>query len=182
MVKEFLGHWLYANLSDPNAPEGWRVAEAIVSTEVGEKIRIRPLGPVSQCGRVVTATNVDDMFLFPVLETNETGRHVIMDNRDRMFTRAIHPSEVDLRKYIANGDEYLYFDITSQAEKEFDTILHQDCLRQQDEAQKAHFFEQGLPGYQPFLLQDGVFPMRLGETNCRYQYVLRVVHPVSTPR
>ncbi len=125
-------------------------------------------------------TNVDEMFLFPVLETNEQG-DVVVDNRDQMFTRTIHPSEVDLRKYIANRDEYLYFDITSQAEKEFDTILHQDCLCRQDEAWKAHFFKQGLPGYQPFLLQDGVFSMRSRETNYRYQCVLRVVHPVSTP-
>ena len=87
------------------------------------------------------------------METDEQG-DIIMNKRDRMFTRAIHPSEVDLRRYIANRDEYLYFDITSQAEKEFDTILHQDCLLRQDEARKAHFFEQGLPGYQPFLLQD----------------------------
>ena len=94
VVKEFLGHRLYANLSDPDAPQGQRVAEAIVSTEVGEKIRIRPLGPVSQCGRVVTATNVDVMFLFPVMETDEQG-DTIMDNRNRTFNRAIHPSEVD---------------------------------------------------------------------------------------
>ena len=83
-----------------------------------------------------------------------------MDNRDRVFERLIHPSEVDLRKYVANRDEYLYFDITSQAERDFDTILHQDCLHRQDEARKAHFFEQELPGYQPFLLQDGVFSKR----------------------
>ena len=50
MVKEFFGHRLYANLSDPNAPQGQRVAEAIIRTEVGEKIRIRPFGPVSHCG------------------------------------------------------------------------------------------------------------------------------------
>ena len=84
--------------------------------------------------------------------------------------------------YIANREEYLYFDITSQAEKEFDAILHQDCLHRQDEARKAHFFEQGLPGYQPFLLQDGVFSTRSGETNYRYQCIPRVVHPVSTSR
>ena len=76
----------------------------------------------------------------------------------------------------------MYFDITSQAEREFDAILHQDCLHRQDEARKAHFFEQGLPGYQPFLLQDGVFSTRSGETNYRYQCVPRVVHPVSTSR
>ena len=127
VVKEVLGHRLHANLSDPATPEGQRVAEAIVSTEVGEKIQIRPLDSVSQCGRVVMATNVDEMFLFPILETNKQGDAVV-DNRDQAFTRTIHPSEVDLRKYIANRDEYLYFEITSQAEKEFDTILHQDCL------------------------------------------------------
>ena len=181
VVKEFLGQRLYANLSDPATPEGQRVAEAIISTEAGEKIWIRPLDSVSQSGRVVMATNVDEMFLFPILETNEQGDAVV-DNRDQVFTRTIHPSEVDLCRYIANRDEYLYFDITSQAEKEFDTILHQDCLRRQGEVRKAHFFEQGLPGYQPFLLQDGVFSTRWGETNYRYQCVLRVVHPVSTPR
>ena len=99
-----------------------------------------------------------------------------------MFDRPIHPSEVDLRKYIANRDEYLHFDITSQAEKEFDTILHQDCLRRQDEAWKAHFFEQGLPGYQPFLFQDGVFSTQSGETNYRYQCMARIVHPISASR
>ena len=129
----------------------------------------------------MAATNVDDMFLFPIMETNEQG-DIIVDNRDRVFTRTIHPSDVDLRKYIANHDEYLYFDITSQAEKEFDTILHQDCLCRQDKACKAHFFEQGLPGYQPFLLQDGVFSMPSGETNYRYECMARVVHPVSTSR
>ena len=69
----------------------------------------------------------------------------VLDNRDQVFTRDVHTSEVDLRKYIANRDEYLYYDITSQAEKEFDTIIHQDCLRRQDEARKAHFLEQGFP-------------------------------------
>ena len=94
------------------------------------------------------------MFLFPVLETDDKGR-MLTDNREQVFTRKIHPSEVDIRKYITNRDEYLYYDITSQAEQKFDTILHEDCLRRQDEARKAHFFEHGLPGYQPFLLQDG---------------------------
>ena len=76
----------------------------------------------------------------------------------------------------------MYYDITSQAEREFDTILHQDCLRRQDEARKAHFLEHGLPGYQPFLLQDGAFSMRSGETNYRYQCMSRTVHPVSASR
>ena len=92
----------------------------------------------------MTATNIEDMFLFPILETDDKG-HVLTDNRGQVFTRKIHPSEVDLRKYIANRDEYLYYDITSQAERAFDTILHQDCLRRQDQARKAHFFEHGLP-------------------------------------
>ena len=144
VVKEFLGHPLYAKLSDLNAPQGQHVAEAIISSEVREKIQIRPLGPISQCGRMVTATKVEHMFLFPVMETDEQG-DIIVDNRDRAFTRTIHLSEVDLRKYIANHHEYLYFDITSQAEKEIDTILHQDCLRRQDEARKAHFFGAGPP-------------------------------------
>ena len=104
------------------------------------------MGPISQCGQVLTATNIEDMFLFPITETNKQG-NIVVYNQDRVFTCTIHPSEVDLRKYIANCDEYLCSDITSQAEKEFDTILHQDCLRRQDEARKAHFFEQGLPGY-----------------------------------
>ena len=96
--------------------------KAIVSAEAEEKIRIQPTGPVSQCGRVVTATNIEDMFLFPILEADDKGR-VLVDHREQVFTRKIHPSEVDLRKYIANLDEYLYYDITSQAEREFDTIL-----------------------------------------------------------
>ena len=62
------------------------------------------------------------------------------------------------------------------------SFLHQDCLRQQDEARKAHFLEQGLPGYQPFLLQDGIFSTRSGETNYRYQCLIRRVHPVSAAR
>ena len=111
--KEFLGHRLHANVSSPDGSLDSHQAEAIVSSEVGEKIRIRPTGPLSQCGQVVTATNIEDMFLFPILETNEQGR-VLADNRGQVFTWKIHPSEVDLRKYIANRDEYLYFDITSQ--------------------------------------------------------------------
>ena len=180
LVKEFLGHQLHANVSDPDTLQDTHQAEAIISTEGGEKIRIRPLGPTSQCGRVVTATNIEDMFLLPITETDEQG-DIILNNRDRVFTQEIHPSKVDLRKYIANRDEYLYYNITSQAEKEFDTILHQDCLRRQDEARKAHFLEQGFPGYQPFLLQDGIFSTRSGETNYRYQF-LTPVHPVSATR
>ena len=115
IVKEFLGHHLHANVSSPDGLPDSHRAEAIVSSEVGEKICIWPTRPLSQCGRVVTATNIEDMFLFPILETDKKGR-VIADNRGQVFTRKIHPSEVDLRKYIANRDEYLYFDITSQAE------------------------------------------------------------------
>ena len=121
------------------------------------------------------ATNIEDMFLFPVMETDQRG-DILVDNRDSVFTQVIHPSEVDLRKYIANQDKYLYYDISSQAEKEFDTILYQDCLRQQDEAQKAHFFEQGLPRYQPFLLQDKIFSTHSRKTNYRYQCTARIVH------
>ena len=110
------------------------------------------------------------------METDEHG-DIIADNRDHVFTWVIHPSEVDLRKCIANRDEYLHYDITSQAEKEFNTILHQDCLCQQDEAREAHFFEQGLPGYQPFLLHDGIFSTHSGETNYCHQCSARIVHP-----
>ena len=181
VVKEFLGHRLHANVSQSGDSYDSHHAEAIVSAEAEEKIRIQPTGPVSQCGRVVTSTNIEDMFLFPILETDDKGR-VLTDNRDQIFERRIHPGEVDLRKYIANRDEYLYYDITSQAEREFDAILHHDCLRRQDEARKAHFFEHGLPGYQPFLLQDGAFSTRSGETNYRYQCLPRTVHPVSASR
>ena len=123
VVKEFLSHHLHANVSNPGDSPDSHQAEAIISAEVEEKIRIRPAGLLSQCGRVVTATNIEDMFLFPILETDDRGR-VLTDNRGQAFTRKIHPSEVDVRKYIANRDEYLYYDITSQAEREFDTILH----------------------------------------------------------
>ena len=181
VVREFQGHRLYANLSDPDTIHGQRQGEAVVSSGTEEKIRIRPMGSSSQCGRVVINTNVEEMYLFPLTEVKGQG-DLLVDNRNHAFTRPIHPSEVDLRKYIANRDEYLYFDITSQAEKEFDAILHQDCLHRQEEARKAHFFEQGLPGYQPFLLRDGVSSTRSGETNYRYQCVPRVVHPVSASR
>ena len=59
------------------------------------------------------------------MEVDEQG-NIVLDNWDRIFTQEIHPSEVDLRKYITNCDEYLCYDTTSQAEKEFNTILHQD--------------------------------------------------------
>ena len=121
LLKEFLGQRLHANVPDASLDQ--QPAEAIVSSKGGEKIRIRPLGPTIQCGRVVTATNIEDMFLLPIMETDDLG-NILLDNRDRVFTREIHPSKVDLRKYIANCDEYLYYDITTQAEREFDTILH----------------------------------------------------------
>ena len=114
VVKEFLGHRLHANVSHSGDSSDSHQAEAIVSAEVEEKIRIQPTGPVSQCGRVVTSTNIEDMFLFPILETDDKGR-VLTDNREQVFERRIHPGEVDLRKYIANRDEYLYYDITSKA-------------------------------------------------------------------
>ena len=50
LVKQFLGHQFHANVSDTNGPQDQHQAEAIISTEVGEKIRIRPTGPTSQCG------------------------------------------------------------------------------------------------------------------------------------
>ena len=53
------------------APRNSHHAKAIVSSEVGENIRIRPTRPMSQCGRVVTATNIEDLFLFPILETDK---------------------------------------------------------------------------------------------------------------
>ena len=86
VVKEFLGHRLYANISNPDVPQSPHQAEAIVSFEAGEKIRNWPTGPMSQCGRVVTATNMEDMFLFPVVEVDERGT-ITVDNRDRVFTQ-----------------------------------------------------------------------------------------------
>ena len=58
LVREFLGHRLHANVSDPGFPQDPQRAEAVVSAEGHEKIRLRPMGPSSRCGRVVTATNV----------------------------------------------------------------------------------------------------------------------------
>ena len=179
VVKKFTGRRLVANTSITLSPDDSLQVQAIVSTDGVEKIRLRDEGPSSQCHRVVIQTNLKDVYLYPLLETNQDGR-VLQDNRDSLFERKIHPSEVDLEKYIANRDDFLYHDLTVQAEKEFDAILHQDCLRRQDEARKAHFFEQGMPGYQPFLLQDGTFSTRSGEANYRYRCRPRTVHPVST--
>ena len=47
LLKEFLGQRLHANVSDPDAPLDQQPAEAIVSSEGDENIRIRPLGPTS---------------------------------------------------------------------------------------------------------------------------------------
>ena len=84
VVKEFLGHRLHANVSHSGDSSDSHHAEAIVSAEVEEKIRIQPTCPVSQCGRVVTSTNIEDMFLFPILETDDQGR-VLTDNRGQVF-------------------------------------------------------------------------------------------------
>ena len=67
------------------------------------------------------------MFLFPTVETDAQGQ-VVVDDRDHLFMWPIHPGEVDFWNYNANRDEFLYHDITSQAEQEFDTILHQDFI------------------------------------------------------
>ena len=124
VVKEFLGHRLHANVSNTGDSLDSHQAEAIVSAEVEEMIQIRPAGPLSQFGRVVTATNIEDMFLLPILETDAKGR-VLADNRGQVFTRKIHPNEVDLQKYIANRDEYLYYDITSQGCVDSSVVEHQ---------------------------------------------------------
>ena len=50
MVREFEGHRLYANLSDPDTAQGQRQGEAVISSGVDEKIWIRPLRSSSQCG------------------------------------------------------------------------------------------------------------------------------------
>ena len=89
-------------------------------TRVTRKSTFNPWDPPSQCGMVVIATNVEDMFLVPILGTDDQG-NIHLYNRDQVFTREIHPNKVDLGKYITNRDEYLYYDITSQAESEFDT-------------------------------------------------------------
>ena len=181
LVKDFEGHRLLANASGEHDVHATRKVEAIVSLGNTEKIRLRDEGPSSQCGRVVIKTNLPGIFLYSLQETDHQG-NVILDNRSSAFSRKIHPSEVELEKYIANRDEFLYHDITAQAEREFDALLHQECLRRQEEAKKAHFFEQGMPGYQPFLLQDGVFSTRSGEANYRYRCQARTVHPVSAQR
>ena len=181
LVKDFRGHRLLANASDKRDIHTTRKVEAIVSLENTEKIRLRDEGPSSQCGRVVIRTNLPGIFLYSLQETDNQG-NVLLDNRHSAFSRKIHPSEVELEKYIANRDDFLYHDITAQAEREFDALLHQECLRRQEEAKKAHFFEQGMPGYQPFLLQDGIFSTRSGEANYRYRCQARTVHPVSARR
>ena len=71
VVKEFLGHRLRSNVSNPGDFLDSHQAEATISADLEEKIRIRPAGPLSQCGRVVTSTNIEDMFLFPILQTDE---------------------------------------------------------------------------------------------------------------
>ena len=48
VVKESLRHRLHANISNPDRPLDSHQAEAIVSSEVSEKIQIRPTGPLSQ--------------------------------------------------------------------------------------------------------------------------------------
>ena len=181
LVKEFEGHRLLANASEEHDVLTTRNVKAIVSLGSTEKIRLRDEGPNSQCGRVVIKTNLPGIFLYPLQETDPQG-NIIVDNHRSAFSRKIHPSEVELEKYIANRDEFLYYDITAQAEREFDALLHQECLRRQEEAKKAHFFEQGMPGYQPFLLQDGIFSTRSGEVNYRYRCQARTVHPVSARR
>ena len=116
---------------------------------------------------MVIRTNHYDGFLYPIEEINGDGE-VILDNRDSMFLRKIRPGQFDLEKYIANRDDFLYHDTTTQAEKEFDVIIHQESLRMQEEACRAHFLEQGMPGCQPFLLQDALFSTRSSEVNYRY--------------
>ena len=101
VVTEFLGHGLHANVSNPEGLLDSHQAEAIISSEVGEKIRILPTGPLRQCGQVVTATNIEDMFLFPILETDERGR-VLADKRGQVFVEACPQTQYILGTNIKN--------------------------------------------------------------------------------
>ena len=152
-----------------------RASRVVVSTGGEEKIRLKQEGPESQCGRVVVKTNLPGVFLFTAKETTMQGE-VLEDNSARLFQRPIHPAEVDMELYIANRDDYLYHDLAAQAEREFDALLLQECERRQQDARRRHILERG---YQPFVLQDGVFSTRSGEINYRYACRPRFVHPVS---
>ena len=111
MVKGLLGHRLHANISDPDAPQDQYQAEAIVSLEVGEKIRIQPMGPISQCGRVV-----NDIASVQHVMTPTRGKNIL----DLFFTNENHLVEnVEILRNTAVSDHDSIFITTKSGKDKF---------------------------------------------------------------
>ena len=123
--KGFTAYWKYPVGQDACM---WAIARRTRGLEVsvgkqrvymsndGSMIRLVKKESLSVCGTVVHATNYDKLLLVTI-------------ERSADFKKTLHPHEMSIITYSNMKDAFLYGVLTQQITKEFQRILHEDCLQ-----------------------------------------------------
>ena len=91
--------------------------------------------------------------------------------------RDIHTSEISMTAYTQHREEFLYYHITTQMRKEFQTLLLEDCRRQHDFQKILSRAEHSSPGVQTWHLGNGTFGTTAGDIIYTYECRKEIVKP-----
>lgn len=129
------------------------------SSKSDHHITLIDYGQVSMCGQVLTKTNLDNIFLFP-LETNGTVE---------AFRRKIDPSEVNMQLYIDNKIQSVDMHFGDKLVEHFRKTLYNDCVLSSNHRRLENYFQLKDPGLTTYLIGNGTFATTAGDALYLYR-------------
>ena len=144
-----------ARVAHGTEAESEKGEKVFISTD-GSLVRLIRQDAVSLCGRVVHSTNYAGVFIYEL-------------DRPKQFTRPLGAGEVSLTLYIKNRDDFLYDNIVSALEEEFQGILATDCLGRSQRLKRDFWQQHKEPGATTWVVAKDVFATAVGEIIYQYQ-------------
>lgn len=159
-------HCPLAHIRTTSGVEVTNGGKTVFMSNDGSMIRLVEADTLSYCQQQVISTNYPGIFL----ERPRAGPTPF---------RKVHSAEVEIHTYINNRDDFLYNHMADQIEKEFQGVLKNNCLQNQEEEKLTFFLRHQNPDMLNYFLGNGMYATPSGEVLYVYQCRPTLVYAVE---
>ena len=161
-VRNFVGQIVHHELAGITI----RANKVIMSTDQSH-VRFILRGEKVECDQNFYTTNYQDLMVRPVMVNGVIDRDLI--------TREMPKDELKLSNFITNRDDYVYHSITRALQREFSSVIRDECRENLRKTKTEHFLERQIPGLHTYRLGGSNYLTAAGEVAYFYKCQPRLV-------
>ena len=142
-------------------------AKKVVMSTDHSHVRFIIQGEKIECDQTFYTTNYPDLMVRKTMINGAIDRELV--------TRKMPKDELKLSNFITNRDDYVYHSMTRALQREFSSVIRDECRETLRKTKTEHFLERQIPGLHTYRLGGSNYLTAAGEVAYFYKCQARLV-------